>query len=44
MRLHKHTLQMVKAWELSYTHTQEMVKAGNEATHTYTLEMVKGWE
>ena len=44
MRLHTHTLEMVKAWELGYTHTH--TRDGEDlgmTLHTHTLEMVKVW-
>ena len=45
MRLHKHTIEMVKAWERGYTHTHARDGEDLEMRlHTHTLEMVKAWQ
>ena len=45
MRLQTHTLEMVKAWELGYTHTHTRDGEGvGMRLHTHTLDTVKAWE
>ena len=48
MRLHTHTLEMVKAWNMAtHTHTHTHARNGEclrIRLHTHTLEMVKTWE
>ena len=45
MRLHTHTLEMVKEWEQGFTHKHARDGEGlGMRLHTHTLEMVKAWE